>query len=350
MDCATKKLRIANVIRRFAFDEWGGTENVVWNTSKKLSSLGHSVEVVGTQALCKVPTEKRDGVRICRFPYFYPYLFLKSENMLDLDKKGGNPFSWSLYKYICSQRFDIIHSHTMGRLGKMALKAARKMGVPFLVSLHGGQYDVPQSEMEEMQKPLKGSLGYGRFLEKIFKINFDFLAKADGVICVGKNEFDRVREKFPDKPAIYLPNGVDPEKFNAPLTHNFRQKYGIPDTDILLLCVSRIDYQKNQRLLVDLVRSLRNSGKKVHCAIIGFVTSQSYYQSLLDDIKKADLEEYFIVIPGLSPDSELLLSAYKDADMFVLPSAHEPFGIVILEAWSAGLLFELSPARLLPLN
>jgi len=31
----------------------------------------------------------------------------------------------------------------------------------------------------------------------------------------------------------------------------------------------------------------------------------------------------------------LLLSAYRQADVFVLPSVHEPFGIVVLEAWSA---------------
>ena len=41
------------------------------------------------------------------------------------------------------------------------------------------------------------------------------------------------------------------------------------------------------------------------------------------------------VIPGLAPDSEELLQALKVADCFILPSHHEPFGIVALEALDA---------------
>jgi glycosyltransferase involved in cell wall biosynthesis len=43
------------------------------------------------------------------------------------------------------------------------------------------------------------------------------------------------------------------------------------------------------------------------------------------------------ILPGLAPNSRELEDAYHGADLFLLPSIHEPFGIVILEAWSAGL-------------
>jgi glycosyltransferase involved in cell wall biosynthesis len=43
------------------------------------------------------------------------------------------------------------------------------------------------------------------------------------------------------------------------------------------------------------------------------------------------------IIPGIPSDSPDLVDAYHAADVFLLPSVHEPFGIVILEAWSAGL-------------
>jgi glycosyltransferase involved in cell wall biosynthesis len=56
----------------------------------------------------------------------------------------------------------------------------------------------------------------------------------------------------------------------------------------------------------------------------------------MDAVRKAGLENRVILIPGFEPNDPLLPSAYKAADMFVLPTVHEPFGIVILEAWAAG--------------
>ena len=43
------------------------------------------------------------------------------------------------------------------------------------------------------------------------------------------------------------------------------------------------------------------------------------------------------IIRGLEAGSQELVDAYRAADLFLLPSIHEPFGIVILEAWAAGL-------------
>jgi glycosyltransferase involved in cell wall biosynthesis len=43
------------------------------------------------------------------------------------------------------------------------------------------------------------------------------------------------------------------------------------------------------------------------------------------------------IVPGIPWNSQELVDAYHAADVFLLPSIHEPFGIVILEAWSAGL-------------
>jgi len=329
-------MKIANILRRIAFDEWGGTETAVWNASKELCSMGNNVEVLSTTALCSTESEVIDGIVVKRFPYFYPQLFLKSENALALDKKGGNPFSLGLYSYLAASDFDILHTHAMGRIAKEVRKAARKIGVPYVISFHGGNYDVPQSEFDEMAKPLKGSIGYGRFVEKLFRLDCDIVEQADGVICVGQNELEELKKRFPDKRAVCIPNGVDADKFQKNISADFRAAHNIPKDKKLILCVSRIDYQKNQLALVRLVKDLAARGERVHCAIVGFVTSRPYYEMLKAAVKTEGLEADFTFVEGLPPDSEMLVSAYRSADLFALPSVHEPFGIVALEAWSAG--------------
>ena len=64
----------------------------------------------------------------------------------------------------------------------------------------------------------------------------------------------------------------------------------------------------------------------------------SFLQSKLicSRLPRHDLDSIFTIIPGLHSESAELISAYKAADIFVLPSLLEPFGIVVLEAWSAG--------------
>lgn len=330
-------MKVANILRRFSFEEWGGTETAVWNALKEQVKLGVSPEILSTSALSSKAFEIVDEIPIRRFPYFYPQLFLSDENKLALDKKGGSPFSFALKKYLLNSPFDLMHSHAMGRVAELVLSAARKRGVPFALSFHGGYADVPKSEIEEMLKPLKGSLGYGRILEKILNLKSDIVSEADGIVCVGKNEYDIMRARHPEKEIALIPNGVDFAKFNREVSEDFRAIYGIPKNAKLLLCVSRIDYQKNQRALVPLAKNLSDKGENVHVAIIGFATSQKYFEALSSDIKNSGIAEKFTVIAGLPPDSGELISAYKSADAFVLPSLHEPFGIVALEAWSAGI-------------
>jgi glycosyltransferase involved in cell wall biosynthesis len=329
------KLKIANVIRKFAFEKWGGAETVVWNTSKCLRGLGCNPEILCTSALSPIEKESAEGITIRRFPYFYPYFPLSCDNKRRLDNKGGGPLSFKLYKYLLDNKYDIIHCHTMSRQASQACKAARKKNIPFVIAFHGGHYDMPQKEIDEMSRPVRHSFNYGRLLDP-FVVEKDFWAMADGIICVDYNEYELTSRKFPDKLVEYIPNGVNYGKFAGDATLDFRKKYGINREDTALLSVSRIDYQKNQKFLVEAAIKLKLSGEKIHCVIIGPVAADSYYLELETMIAKNNLDSAFTIIPGLRSESPELIAAYKAADIFVLPSLSEPFGIVALEAWSAG--------------
>ena len=71
--------------------------------------------------------------------------------------------------------------------------------------------------------------------------------------------------------------------------------------------------------------------------LVGPVTIESYQRKLLQRIERLGLQGRVNLIPGLTADDPLLRGAYHAAEVFCLPSLHEPFGIVVLEAWAAGL-------------
>jgi glycosyltransferase involved in cell wall biosynthesis len=99
-----------------------------------------------------------------------------------------------------------------------------------------------------------------------------------------------------------------------------------------VLCVARIDRQKNQMLLVEWMG--RHTDAKVR--LVGPVTQPDYRAELEARAAALGVAGHLTVVGALKPDSPELVSEYKNADVFVLPSRHEPFGIVVLEAWAAG--------------
>ncbi|MBO5990048.1 MAG: glycosyltransferase family 4 protein, partial [Lentisphaeria bacterium] len=136
--------------------------------------------------------------------------------------------------------------------------------------------------------------------------------------------------RYPGKKVELFPNGILHREL--PEAGDFRKKYNIPEDKKLLLCISRVDYQKNQKILLELLKKYDD----IHLLLIGPVTAQWYLDEILSEAKNAAISARLTVIPGLPPDSLELLQALKTAYCFILPSRHEPFGIAALEALDAG--------------
>ena len=324
-------MKIAHVVRRFTFAEWGGTESVVWNIAKQQKAQGLTPEILCTAALDKIGTEVIEGITIRRFPYFYPYFPMPEKDRLALDKKGGNPFSPELMKALQKGKFDIFHIHAGGRLANYTLRLAKKISVPALMSLHGGSCAIPQQEMELMLKPLKHKFSYGGIVDRLCRMRKTPESQADVLLALSREEVEKLKKRYPEKQVELFPNGILHREL--PEAGVFRKKYNIPDDKKLLLCISRIDYQKNQKILLELLKKYDDT----HLLLIGPVTAQWYLDEILTEAENADTKKRLTIIPGLPPDSIELLKALKTAYCFILPSRHEPFGIAALEALDAGL-------------
>lgn len=327
---------IAQVARRFARSDWGGTETVVLETSRRLRARGHRNEIVCPRALADVGRETIEEVPVTRTPYFYPYWGLSPESRRALDLKGGNLFSFSLMRWLARRPgLDLIHAHTQKRLGGIVRHVARRRGIPYIVSLHGGCFDVPAEEARRWTTPTRGAVEWGKALGWWVGAR-RVLEDAEAVVCVGQREAELAQSRLPEQRVVHLPNGVDPCRFERGDGPRFRRQHGIPPSATLLTVVGRIDPQKNQKLAVDALDALAGRRPDLHLALVGHVTSDAYRDALHREICNRGLGGRVTLIPGLDTQSDALRDAYHAADVVLLPSTHEPFGIVVLEAWAAG--------------
>ncbi len=329
-------MKIIQIPRRFVLSEWGGTETTILQTSRALQQAGHTSAIFTSLALSDQRRESIAGVAVRRFPYSYPFLGLTAEDRRDMDKKGGNLLSLSLLLGLLREPgVDILHAHTGKRVGGVVRTAARRRGIPYVVTLHGGFFEVPKGEMDQMLAPIRNRPEWGRVFGALLGAR-RVLEDAAAVVCVGGDEYAAAKARLPGQRVELVPNGVDCDAFAQGDAVGFRAAHGIAADRRIILCVSRIDYQKNQIGLVEALAALGARIPEAHLVLIGPVTVAAYRDRLMARVEDLGLTARVTLIPGLRPDDPMLPAAYHAAEVFCLPSLHEPFGIVILEAWAAG--------------
>lgn len=327
---------VVHVPRRFVAEEWGGTETVILEISKQQQRAGMRPVIVTSAALAKARAEQIGGVPVQRHGYCYPFFGLDAAARAAMDKKGGNLLSLPLFFSLLAMRnVRLFHAHALKRLGGEVRTAARLRRKPFVVSLHGGVFDVPVSEVESMTAPIKGKREWGKIFGAMFGSR-RLLEDADHVVCVGQSEMEKAKRELSHDRITYLPNGVDTKRFADGDGAAFRARHGIAADAFLVLNISRIDAQKNQRLLVEAFAQFAVAQPDAVLVLIGPETQPAYADELRTTIQRLGIADRVRLLPGLPGDSPDLVNAFHASDTFVLPSRHEPFGIVVLEAWSAG--------------
>ena len=333
---ATADRRIIHVPRRFVAEEWGGTETVVLECCRQQKLHGWQPEIFTSMALAKQRNEAIRDINVRRFRYCYPFFGLSRSQKGALDKKGGNLLSLSLFfAMLTARNVRLFHAHSLKRLGGMVRTAARLKKKPIVVTLHGNIFDVPAAERSSLTKPIEGKFEWGRPFGALFGSR-RVLDDADMIICVGESEYDAAQRTLAHDRISYLPNGVDCAKFASGNGAAFRAKHGIPNDAFVVMNLSRIDEQKNQMLLVEAFAKLSAEHSTAHLVLIGPETQPDYAAQIRSLVNQRGLASRVHLLPGIKNDDRALVDAYHACDVFVLPSRHEPFGIVVLEAWSAG--------------
>jgi glycosyltransferase involved in cell wall biosynthesis len=146
----------------------------------------------------------------------------------------------------------------------------------------------------------------------------------------------RVSERFGTQtPGIVLPLGVSP--LPQPETAiDVRDRFQIPRDRPILIFMSRLDPKKGIDLLLPALETLQQEGVDFHLVMCGAnPQDRMYEQSVHQRVGDSGLRSQTTLTGFVSGDLKTAL--LQTADLFVLPSYYENFGIAVAEAMLAGL-------------
>ncbi|NER85430.1 MAG: glycosyltransferase family 4 protein, partial [Leptolyngbya sp. SIO1D8] len=128
-----------------------------------------------------------------------------------------------------------------------------------------------------------------------------------------------------------LPNFIDLQPFAA-VAQRRPAIATTPKTEVELLTVARLFPVKGLDVYLRALAQLGDLPLRARIVGSGSAEYQNYLQTLTAELGLSDRVAFTGAI-----EPEQVATAYATADMFVLPSRHEPFGIVLIEAMAAGL-------------
>lgn len=238
-------------------------------------------------------------------------------------------FEWARRRY----GIDVWHC-TMGWPTGVALVhyARRWRAIPHLVRCAG----------EDIQR--EPAIGYGARLDpKVDRLVREWLPRADCLVATTDTVAAEYRAiGVAEERIAYISNGVDVARLRVPTDRvATRAKLGAAENEIVFLAVGRNHTKKDFASLLRAAAELKQRG----LAAIRVVVAGLGATSLQAEADKLGLGSSCVLIEQignvsttnltLPPDE--LVRLYQAADVFVLPSITETFGIVLVEAMAAGL-------------
>ena len=313
-------MKILQVTPAFVPSKFGGVKAVSYNLSRTLAKRGHEVTVYTTDA--DIGYSRLRGVYGIRNVDGIDVRYFRNlSNLLAWRHHLWLPLGMikAMKKEI--KTFDIIHLHDFRSIQNIiAHHYAKKHRIPYVLQAHGSVLPFFQKQR----------------LKKIFDLFFGYkiLKNASKVIAVTKTEAEQYKKMGVDENKIKIvPNGIDLSEYEyLPKRGEFRRKYLIQDDEKMILYLGRIHKIKGIDLLVNAFADLVKELDDVRLIIVGPDDgSLSTLKKQIEDLKIGDR----ILFTGPLFESDKL-KAYVDADVYVLPSVYEIFGITVLEAWACG--------------
>ena len=228
-----------------------------------------------------------------------------------------------LRRILSRSHYDVVYCHTPvgGLVARLASKPIRKKGTRVIYCAHGLHF--------YKGAPLINWILYYP-VERI-------LAKyTDLIFTINSEDTDLIKKKFRKGIELHqLPGiGVDFRRLNVESVKKernlIRDEYHIPQSAYVLIYIAEIINNKNQKLLVDTLRLLRNDNQDVYLLLLGPIHDKGKLKAYVDAVS---LSEY-VIFAGWRDDVASFLYA---SDLCAASSIREGFGINLIEAMYCGL-------------
>jgi glycosyltransferase involved in cell wall biosynthesis len=211
----------------------------------------------------------------------------------------------------------LIHSHGVWHpANHWVSQAARAWGVPLIIH--------PRGMLEPWaleQKPLKKRLALALFQRRD-------LESARAFVATSEMEYEGLRQFGLRQPVAVIPNGVDLDEADAVEPRAARRQ----DRERVALFLSRVHPKKGVLELVQAWGQVAPSGWRLRIAGPDEGGHWGQVERLVRQLGLGDRVEYLGPVEG-----ERKAALYREADLFVLPTFSENFGVVVAEALAHGL-------------
>lgn len=311
-DSGVEALRVL-LVSHYYPPHLGGIENVVQAQATRLAAAGVDVEVV--TSACTGPAESsfrgEEAGRLVRLRRVAAWN--------GVEDRTGVPFPvfapslWSTMLHAV-RRARVVHVHdVLYQPAWVAAICCLLLRRPLVLTQHVAMVDHPSALVRGVQRLIYASLGafVMRRARRVYVLN-DRVRRF--VVRYGARR-DRV---------VFLPNGVDIERFRPPGP----------------------DERAGARAALGL-------GEEPVALFVGRFVPKKGYRAVLDAACPGEPRDYLVALAGGSPDreavrvpgvvwlgaldGEAVARAYRGADMFVLPSRGEGFPLTVQEAMASGL-------------
>lgn len=217
--------------------------------------------------------------------------------------------------------FDIAHAHDW--LTAEALAGVMAAGdAPGVLTMHSTEYG------------RDGNVFHDGFARHVRDLEAAACHRADAVIAVSRFLADELRRIYqaPEAKLHVVPNGVSYRAFDGPVDPaEIKGRHAIPPQAPTVFAPARMTAQKGLDLLVQAVPMLLAEHPQACVVLAGEGPERETLERAIETLGIGRST----VLLGRLPYSHYL-DLLRACDLVAVPSRNEPFGIVVLDAWSAG--------------